>query len=1203
MLERNRKSKDLKKAAARKGAGRKVVDDIEPESASMLSTVNLELSSFINPELTWKTVKKGCRSTTRRSRNSLNKNLNVGTELSNKNCNRDQDSPESEKLGVSVLGRRFAEKLVDVPIKKRRYSIRPQSPPPRTPLPDHKGSLLHQQQTPQHAIEHDHIVDIKPSGAGKHLPPGFHYGSTKWLFDEFVVPKCEDKFDEVPDGKKHEMPKAEYASNDDFSGIELLATAACSSSIDSNVKLEETCSLKAVAKAEDVNFPNTTIPFLESIVSPVTSNITGTELVNEDGMGESAVDGTTIAAVSKNKNDCVARSRAHWDLNTVMEAWEEPDDVTPIDSQMNYSEIVPGGTHCEKFNVENSTVRSSPDVLCEAERDGQSVVCKEVLSDVGCNKELADGIGVVVGRSCIDEDTLKTFWSPNETYIVAANDTVDYLSLKSKEASGSNLCTELQRPSSLHVSEDEMYASTNCELEQVGEVSSGTSVEENRKLISECLEVGKLKIFTPDLPLQNSIGHETNEIQTKACNLLENTTSSPDRISFPGEVMTPVSLKTLDVGNPVGESYRANHFDPSPKSEALSAASTSVGVGEVNHLSNKVSAADSNVMDVAVKDGTRELFDISNFPKKFDQDKNTSDYYDKDGNKNNMKHVSEYEADYGSSFEDGELREPGEYTWEENDFETETECVDYNSDYGDGDDIRKVGDGDNRLAKAGDSKPLERCFNGSILDGSHLACTEAKRSGGNWFGEHMEYGFAEGNVDGYNDKSSYAGEFRSRAFRSDSSSFSKGPSPFDAVERRSYLSAHRNRFDNSNNSYPRAERGFGLEKSRGRGRFSYKPFVSRGETDGQWVGCPSTYRDTRNHCHGPDSHAYSRPRNLTAYSAKFGGCKYENDRRSLIHSSNNSCYRSSMGRRTLADREDSYFGQRGIEPVRGIDQYRSRGRSGQYTQGIRRVPRAEYSEDILDDIAPRPIRKQPYFCRRGRGFSPNYRGGNILRRNSCSRSPTRSPVAGNSQRDSNMNTRRHSSDFRSDSRREIIGSPIKRNCYVDDEENYLSPPKSRLPPQSNSRWFNNRNYANNHFRDSKPPVRMLGGGRQGMDFIGYSGKRSDGIFRTNIHRGRFQEVSIDEQTNHDDKYEINHRVRRSNTVGAVRRFRYDANDRFEARNTHNDDDVGCATKRDLPRTGAGEERGLINNNGDRMYASASSEGQQDFNEDAATREE
>lgn len=99
------------------------------------------------------------------------------------------------------------------------------------------------------------------------------------------------------------------------------------------------------------------------------------------------------------------------------------------------------------------------------------------------------------------------------------------------------------------------------------------------------------------------------------------------------------------------------------------------------------------------------------------------------------------------------------------------------------------------------------------------------------------------------------------------------------------------------------------------------------------------------------------------------------------------------------------------------------------------------------------------------------------------------------------------------------------------------------------------------------------------------------------------EVSIDVKSNHDDRYEINHRVRRYDTGGAVRRFCYDANDCFEARDAHNDDNVGCVTQRDIPRNGAGEERGPRYNSGDRMYASASSAGQQDFNDDAATREE
>lgn len=72
------------------------------------------------------------------------------------------------KLGVAVLGRRFAEKVVDVPIKKRRFSVRPPSPPPRTPSLDHEGSLSPQLQTPSpHSIESEQLVDTRTSAAGR----------------------------------------------------------------------------------------------------------------------------------------------------------------------------------------------------------------------------------------------------------------------------------------------------------------------------------------------------------------------------------------------------------------------------------------------------------------------------------------------------------------------------------------------------------------------------------------------------------------------------------------------------------------------------------------------------------------------------------------------------------------------------------------------------------------------------------------------------------------------------------------------------------------------------------------------------------------------------------------------------------------------------------------------------------------------------
>ena len=64
----------------------------------MLSTASQDLTNFINTGLTWKTVKKGVRSTSRRSRKPA-KSLTVGVQLDDKRAKREDSSvSESEKV-------------------------------------------------------------------------------------------------------------------------------------------------------------------------------------------------------------------------------------------------------------------------------------------------------------------------------------------------------------------------------------------------------------------------------------------------------------------------------------------------------------------------------------------------------------------------------------------------------------------------------------------------------------------------------------------------------------------------------------------------------------------------------------------------------------------------------------------------------------------------------------------------------------------------------------------------------------------------------------------------------------------------------------------------------------------------------------------------------------------------------------------------
>lgn len=1271
MLEISRKRKQLTKASCGTCGGRPLVDGIEPEPASMLSTVDLELTNFINSDLTWKKVKKGCRSTNRRSRKLITSSLNVGVELGNMSRKRDQDSSvsESEKLGVAVLGRRFAEKVVDVPIKKRRFLIQSPSPPPRTSSLDQEEFLSHQTQT-LNPEESEQLVDSKLATAGRRCSQDLHSDGKKRAFNKSEALKFTQSVDGVWNGKKSEVTNGVCDYDDDFSGIQLLAAAACSSSIDDDaVNIKEKSVMEGSVKAEGIDSPSAAIPFKESIASSGTCNFSEKDLVNEDDMGDSFVEGSTISVsvnLNKIENGGIVKNRAHWDLNTVMEAWEEPSDDPLVNSKINNPKcVINDGLQCEKFSLESCDIpRNLEDTQCDIERGVQSVVRKKVSSDLEGNQILEDPSSMVdaTARSCLQEDKLKVCSSPKgisieKKYVTTATESVpeslNYAAVHkiastpvmTMEASRDYCCPGSHHTASSHVFEGKMNTSAS-DLEQMGEDSSGTSVAESIKSLSGSSQAGKLDILSPDMPQLNKSASEIDGTQTKDSEDFEKTHGLPGCRTSPRQVST-VTCKTLDVGNSVGESDKADCFHPSPKGEALSASSTSVAIGEVKQQVDTSSATNNTINDFALQIGPMELMGNStNCLGKLGPENNFSDGYGsyptQDGHLAGVGHLTEYDAGYDSSFEDGELREPGVYSWEENEVEGETECVDYGSDYGDGDDfdavdyslsenletgrdgyqiskkevslaknddIEKIGIVGNRSAVDGESvKFLQQCFKGDHLkERSSSLSLRGKNSGADQFNEHLEYGKAEGNVDGHADKSLLAGEFGSRTSRENLSSYSKG---FDALERKNMHPSQRSRYENSQYSYLRPERDFGIEKFAGRDKFSFKA-CGRNEADCHWVDSAAGYRETRNRYpysyRGSEGHGYSRPRDVTANSgAKVSEMNSHGDRRSINYSSNG-MYRPIMRRRPPADRDDSYGVQRGISPVKGIGRNGSRGSSGSYDQGIRRGPKEEYPEDMTDDATVPPVRRQQYFIRRERGFSPNYRP----HRNSCSRSRTRSPVA---WRDRNVGTRRRSPDLRSDTRMERMRSPFQKPSFAaDNEEVFMSPPRGRLSPQSNSRWFDNGNYMDNHFRDRRSPVRMVRRSQR-FDSVGYSGRlKSDGFFRPMSHRGRFHQASgtgrgrdfeeSDDEKRKHYRYEMSHRVRRYDAGGAVRRFHYDTEDCFETRNSQNDDECfRRAIKRDIPRSGAREDRGQRYNS-DRMYGSASSSGQRDFNDNAAVRED
>lgn len=90
-------------AACKTCRGRPLVDGIRPLSAGMTSTVGLELTNFLNPDLTWKKVSKGNRSATRRNRKPGTKFLTAGVELAGKSVQRSEETTVSDSEKVIIF--------------------------------------------------------------------------------------------------------------------------------------------------------------------------------------------------------------------------------------------------------------------------------------------------------------------------------------------------------------------------------------------------------------------------------------------------------------------------------------------------------------------------------------------------------------------------------------------------------------------------------------------------------------------------------------------------------------------------------------------------------------------------------------------------------------------------------------------------------------------------------------------------------------------------------------------------------------------------------------------------------------------------------------------------------------------------------------------------------------------------------------------
>ncbi|KAL6862399.1 hypothetical protein ACP4OV_016740 [Aristida adscensionis] len=361
-------------------SGESTSDRGGPSCSSRLNSMGLELPRPIDPEVRWKTVNRRQRGARRprtsfsgedRIKDQLRSFYAFGNGMSQQMVQDDAPVSESEKLGVSILGRRFSDPMENVPIKKRRFHMDCSPSPPPTPL----------------------LVDPyeKTLSSSVGISSYERCRKGKMVRDEFKEEKKGPFID------------------DDFSGISILAAAACESEMDGDIlnglahpleetKLESTKGFDELSIKEDkLSIQEASLCINDSLDRPLESSksapdmkpLFATTLTSSENVESASgskvncapysasssvnkTDATSDAKFSsvamldssnnpdksvgcsqvtivQTKHDSATRdSRLHWDLNVEMEAWDtecggDDDHTADAGSDMNKPQTPPHG--------------------------------------------------------------------------------------------------------------------------------------------------------------------------------------------------------------------------------------------------------------------------------------------------------------------------------------------------------------------------------------------------------------------------------------------------------------------------------------------------------------------------------------------------------------------------------------------------------------------------------------------------------------------------------------------------------------------------------------------------------------------------------------------------------------------------------------------------------------------------------------------
>ncbi|XP_031275096.1 uncharacterized protein LOC116133545 [Pistacia vera] len=1099
----------------------------------MMSTVGLELTNFLNPDLTWKTVAKGNRSATRRTRKPFVRNFTAGVELADKSPKRAENGTvsESEKLGVAVLGRRFSDKIEHVPIKKRKFNLRSPSPPPCSHHSSSRGCYPNSNGKRQHRV-----IDASTEASS----PGVK--------------------GEISDGLNGKL-----GCREDFSGIEILAAAAC----DNNFDVDQDKENKVV---EESLCEDDSKPVEEKIASIGATNLSNKDLALEDKKDVSSFQDFTTSSAQKSPNEGDKKGaeksvpsrddRLHWDLNVVIDAWEQPCDIENVGSQANpamvTSVVGSGKLHgLEGGEIEKETKEIKHDeaiMVDSSEVHGEMCIPSDPRDLLHGSNGMDHQLETCSDLDCCHDecgDGAKAY-----TQVVSTDACLNNVAFPSNTAGNIVLpdCLEEETEGcATGVQEEEIVCIENVEVEKCAVASS----------FGPALERVTCEVDSSTLVENAEDSGRTQEMLT--CAPHEMLTCAPhEMLSMDNcQVMVPLSLgmEPACEAEEVGIDHPLSICDEGPTSSAVVEEAIPVETGDGTGESNEVLRGNIVEIDSSVDIGSEKLMLMSsgnftdssdkiNIEGPFDETCESDSYQDDKVQIDAIEKTGEpQEAGYDSQFEDGELRESDVHCWEDNEGEgADIEQLDYGSDC-DGERFFSLELEDAENKRAGSSvavEKIEQCSPGNAFR-DHLTSSKTKTL------ETVDGSKIKNHTvdceDRVNSKEFTSRVVGPRALKRDLPSHIQGSLSTDAPD-----SVQRKRSDDFDDVCPRSVRGAGLNKFMGRDRYALD-MQCRSPGTGHFVSSrrSPTY-------HGPYGSSRPRPRNViegrgfvtTSDRAISDAEAVEGFdsrvRRQYLSSSSNSGYWP-FNRRYVAYRDDFYGTHTGTALVRD-DVNPDRSRFRKYPQGVSRGIREEFRRPI-PNYSSEYADHMPYrMSRRERSISPP--SGERLHysqpyKKSRSRSRSRSPSSWLLLRERNEGSRRRSRspNFRS-ARMDRVRLPFQKRFVAEYEEGFVSPPRNRFSPQRHSR-FDDRISGLDNFRDRKsPPMRIF---RQSQRFDSVRSIRPMVHPRRLADMGSGREYKYeggeDDRRKQGNRYEMMPRVRRHDADGVMRRLRYNnAEDSF-----------------------------------------------------------